>query len=300
MFDASALKLSSCERRMFYEVVIGYRESLINNMMQFGIATHKFREHWRGTGNFGEAIKKAVNHYSNTPMNVVPEKDYLTPEFLKELCLKYYLKYQKDDWTTVKYKDQPLLEIGFAFPFLETLSCEVLIAGTIDDIMQKNSDIAVVDLKTTGAWKVQYYLNGYRMSPQLRLYLWALREYKELYPDIFPENIDPYNLCAFIEGAFYAGANTENIQFIRSESFFYKDIPEFKKQVEAVVKITCDNTDKYLQDGTLPPKNGILNNSCSGCKYFNACAQPDEIAAKDFLDKHFITKVYNPLKFNDP
>lgn len=306
MIDPSALKESSCLRRLYLTVVEGYSSKVQTNDVEFGSAFHKFKAYLRihGINSFAEAHNAAIEYYKVTPMYKKKDKEYLTEAFLSNLCREYYVKYLKDDFEIVRIGNESLVELPFCFPYYSDDKMDILLCGTIDEIGKiKKGLYCISDLKTTHAWDIESYFRGYKLSPQLIFYVWALRKYYSLYREKFPKDFDIESVGVFIDGVFLRGKNSP-VELVRSEVEIIKlnKIIEFEVLLSekinelikwfSIFKVTTPN---------FPLREGMLNGSCQTiygpCKFFNVCASPDNEVAQILLQNNYKQKHYNPLKF---
>lgn len=317
ILDASALKDSSCLLRLFNTVVLGYKTKIDNNDIHFGTAFHKFRSIWRtNNDDYMLALLTARNHYANTPMFVKSNKKYLTESFLTDTISAYAVKYKQDIFqplTTpceISLFDGATIPAGtkliepltrFAFPYYVDDEVEVLVAGTIDELGQyRDGKICICDAKTTSVWNQEEYFRSYKLSPQLITYRWALRKYAREFPGSYLAELDASEICAMIDGIFYAGAD-KPVVFRRSETYNFSenDIDEFDRLVKYTVNLLVEAVRHWRKTNQEPLRYGLLNGSCQTpygpCKYFGPCSAPDEESRTTMLEDHFKKAAYNPL-----
>jgi len=314
--DASALKKSFCRRNLFYEVFEGYKEAKPGNDTVFGSAFHKFRADWRTGIPVEEALKGAVKLYTESPKIDKDNKTFINKSFLLDICLQYEEKYKNDDFKVVWDGKTALIEpvTRFAFPLYTCCDFDILAAGTMDEIgfLQLEKHYAICDIKTTGSWRKKEFMTSFKMSPQLKMYRWAVRQYAKFHPNPIWKQIDKGPVAAFIDGVFYkAGSKTEgpSVEFVRKDYWgginyiYFKDaeIDEFGVMVGEQLKKLIIDVAAYLKDGTVPYREGTVNDTCTskfgGCKYLGACSAPDETSATSYLNFNFVKKQYRPLLF---
>lgn len=306
MLDASALKESSCIKRLFYNTVIGYRHKLNDNVIEFGVAFHLFRAIIRekGLAGYGEALNVAKEYYTKTPMYIKYQKDYLTHEFLWHVCMTYFTKYQNDPVKPLVIQDHTLIELPFAFPYYVDDQIEIIMCGTIDEIGKKSNGInCVIDAKTSGLWNTDEYFKSYKLSAQMLFYRWAIKMYATAFPDSWARALDENDLGCMIDGIFYAGEDRNKIQLLRSEVMIFKkkQIEEFAVLVQQKVNQLIVVVYDWLRENTVPLREGMLNGSCQTvygpCKYFNACSAIDKETEEVVLEQNYKKSFYNPLNF---
>lgn len=308
MLDASAFKESSCIKRTFNTVIQGYKSRVNENVIEFGVAFHKFREMIRrDSTKFGEALLAAKQYYITTPKHTKKNKEYLTPDFLWTVCNAYYTKYLCDRFKPKKHKGEALLELPFSFPYLIEDDVEILMAGTIDEIGNYgNSQLDIImDAKTTGIWDVKEYFRGFKLSPQMIFYRWAIRKYAESFPNSWVKEMDINDVGCVIDGIFYGGKEEGNIQLLRSNVMLFPErlVQELDQLIRVKVQELLVHVREWLATGKVPMKYGMLNGACETvygkCKFFNSCCAPDEEAEQFLLEKDYVKGFYNPLAFHN-
>lgn len=312
ILDASAYKNSSCRRRLFWDTFTGYNEKIPNVELCWGSALHKFRAMWRADRSKElTAMAAAKKSFVGKTVKVKETKTYLNSDFLMRACTRYAEHYEKDDFLVARLDDgTPLIEpvSRFIFPIYSDNDIELLIAGTQDEIGQWRiaGNYSICDLKTTATWKVRSYLESYALNPQLLLYRWAIKRYAEMYPDSIFAKINKTNVTCFIEGAFYKSEATNGtIEFVRSKEFQFKDsqLVEFESLLMEYAIRLVDDVRKYKANKQLPPREGMLNDSCSTkygpCKYFGACSSTDSEQMNSYLKNTFDIRFYNPLEWGE-
>lgn len=305
IMDASAFKDSSCILRTFNTVVLGYKEKVNNNDIEFGTAFHKFRSHYRTTGDVQTSLMLAQSYYKNTQMWVKSNKKYLTTEFLLSTCYDWIKKWGTgDDLIPIVHDGKKLIEphTRFSFPYYVDDEVEVIIAGTIDELATYHGENVIVDAKTTSVWDTVKYFRGYELSPQLITYRWAIRKYADAFPGSILDVIDSAGCYAMIEGIFYKGAD-KPVEFVRSKLFPFSEssLIEFDFLIQLKVKELIFHIKQWRLIGVIPFRFGLLNGSCQTpygeCKYFNACAAPDDESRESVMMNQFKQEIYNPLNF---
>lgn len=298
--DASALRESACMLRFYRTVVQGYRVPINSNDMEFGSAFHVFvAEMKRTKGNIGLAIQATQKRW-RVPMEVKYKKKYMDETFLLTTCMNFWEQFgSKDEFVTLEHDGKPMVEVKFSWPYYVDDTLEILICGTADDICKhKRGTYAIRDYKTTSSWDQQEYLYGYKLSPQLLTYRLILRYYAKRYPDSIWNVIERSGCCVFIDGIFINGKD-KPVEFIRSEveAIAEDKLAEYEKLLARKVAELVD----VVKSNVIPVREGLLNGAChtvyGHCKFFDACAAPDNIAAEHVLRRNFIQKTYDPLTF---
>lgn len=320
IIDASSLKNSSCRLRFFNDVFIGYRGSGgLDGVMFFGSAFHHFRATYRTTNDWNKAYADGLTYFKNPSAPVSCRKKFLNAQFLSECMIKYEEVFDVHKERLVPVIDKSgdtLVEprTRFALPFIITEDIDILIAGTMDEMAYQHASgytpagYRIVDCKTSGTWKIRDYMASYRLSPQLLMYRFAIKQYAKLQPDSIWADIDNSPTTAgLIEGVFYKGddeGGKTGVNITRSDAIFFK--PEMLFEFEVLLRRQCekliDDIRVYKMTGNVPIREGLINDSCSTkfgpCGYSEVCCAVDDEARESILEQQFIRKFYNPLAFN--
>lgn len=307
LLDQSAIDKLVCPILFYNTVVKGLRLAENTVSIEFGQAFHRFRKIFRDKGDIGVAIREAVNYFNTTPKRYGKMNAYLTSAYLISVCCEYASVYEKDVVKPVRISDEDaklqgldstaLLEMKFAIPYYIDDSIEVLLVGTIDEISEVSSGIFLVtDCKTTSNFKIDNFLEKYRISRQLMFYVFVLEQYAKQYPNsIFPDMVHR-GIGAQIDGIFLAGKDKFTLK--RSDIFLFKEdlMSEFRAMIDNCIKRIIwimEHTDNL-------PREGIMYNICStydGCVFFQLCAAPDKVTAEIIEGQIYKVKEYNPMLF---
>jgi len=303
-FDASSLKESSCDLRFWNITVEGYTGGLVTNDVLFGSAIHKFNEVIvKSNGHFKDAIT-AMKIVFDRPCIIKSNKKYLTLNYLTQTCLNYWDEFlSKDDFSYfIMPNGEPAVELQFSMKIYEDDNIEIYLEGTIDKFGKINNGCyAIGDYKATSSWNPKEYFEGYRLSPQLKTYIYAVNRLAKDNPDSAFASKAGTQIGAFIDGIFFTPSNPSKFQ--RSEVIVFK--PEQMDEYETLLQRTCNDFalmySHYLATNEVPLGNGLINGSCETkygrCKYFNVCAAPDKVSAGHLLKRDFVKKEYQPLMF---
>lgn len=288
--DASLIKESSCERRLWYMLCRGLRKRNSNHKMEYGTAVHKALESYYTDGDEEQAIGKAIAHYEDI---LVPDKDFRDMAHLVNLLTQYF---KQDTGLDVRKDPEPKLEMRFAYPYKQTKDLDILFCGTIDFIGTYFGRPVIVDHKSTAAYNPAAYFAPYRVSPQLMFY-------NLIWNKLFPE--DPVG--CMINGLFLGRSNKN--KFERSEIFeFSKDrLYKFQDYVDDLVDrlILRLNTlkirDKWAED--LEAEEIFISNfSCCEtrfglCSFAPLCTANSSQDRESIVSMDYVNKVYDPLQF---
>lgn len=318
--DASCIKSSACGLKLFYDVVDGYTGGHLNNDIHWGSAFHKFRAVYRETNDWFKAAKAGQDTFHSREIKVKENKKYLTVGFLNKAFIKYEerLPFYKDKLVPViDDTGNVLIEPAsrFAFPYIITDDVEIIVAGTMDEMSFQHADgfdapagYRIVDCKTSGSWKIREYLESYKLSTQLMMYRWAIKQYAKLHPGSIWDRIDKSpNVAGLIEGVFHRGEDTEEsaaVTIARSKPIYFLpwQIEEFEVLLHRVCMNLIEHIRHFRKTGQRPMREGIINDSCSTkfgpCSYAEVCPSVDEEQRQAKLESLYIKRQYNPLQFS--
>lgn len=319
--NASALKECSCGRRFLLQVYEGYTSKHLSTDIVYGSSYHKGVEVYELTqGDEKESLKLAMEYWNTVSPGCVVKsnKSHLNETHLYLALSKYFKEAKSNEiftsCRTLKLGNDILVEKKFSIKIYEDDDFIVLLQGTIDRLVQmlNSGAIAIADWKTTSAHKVDDYFSGYKLSPQLRVYVWAVRKLAQMYPDReYAKLINTRPaVIAFIYGAFLKSPT--GVEFHRSPlyKFTKEDLLVFEDMMMMAVYKLVDDIRRLQATGKYPSPNGILNGSCIApfgglCKYFDACSSMVGLNEgtdgtrlfKGILESKLTKKPYTPLNF---
>lgn len=195
--------------------------------------------------------------------------------------------------------DGPATEVTFRIKIYEDDHIIVYLNGTIDSLGQiRNGCFAIGDFKTTKSWNKKEFLERFRLSRQLRVYVLACKLESQNHPDSILGKIGATRMGAFIDGIFLK-PNSNDTEYQRSEVYQFREddiagthkmILDFCKKLSDAIRLN------YF------PKEGILHGTCiqynKECKFAAICAN-NETLGQVLLNKYFVKKKYDPLHYND-
>ena len=287
--DASLIKESACERRMWYRLCRGLRKRNSNHKMEYGTAVHKALESYYSDDDKEKAIDVAIDHYADV---LVPDKDFRDLAHLVNLLGQYF---KEDTGLTVRRDPEPLLEMRFAYPYLQTPELDVLFCGTIDFVGTYFGRPVIVDHKSTASYGIASYFASYKISPQLMFY--SLMWHK-----LFPED----NVGCMINGLFLGRSNKN--KFERSEIFeFSKDrLDKFQAYIDDLVVRIRSKLEIYFKEPIVGGRDGedifLSNFACCEtrfglCAFAPLCTANSAADRESIVNMDYINKVYDPLQF---
>tara|TARA_Y100000034_G_scaffold136949_2_gene217513 strand:+ start:96 stop:1034 length:939 start_codon:yes stop_codon:yes gene_type:complete len=288
--DASLIKESSCERRLWYMLCRGLRKRNSNHKMEYGTAVHKALESFYSDGEKEKAVNTAIDHYADI---LVPDKDFRDLAHLVNLLNQYF---QQDTGLEVRKDPDPLLEMRFAYPYKQTEDLDILFCGTLDFVGTYFGRPVIVDHKSTAAYSPAAYFASYKVSPQLMFY-------NLIWNKLFPEEA----VGCMINGLFLGRSNKN--KFERSEIYeFSRDrLEKFKAYIDDMVNRlivrlrTLKSRDKWAED--LEAEEVFLSNfSCCEtrfglCAFAPLCTANSANDRESIVNMDYINKIYDPLQF---
>lgn len=290
---------------------MGYRSMEPMLAADWGTCFHKFAARYYSDGNYLAGLKEALAHFQSLPY----EPDKLHTEEMLKLCILGYVSEWKGENIQICYnieevekadaallagtitqsdhdailRRSALIEQKFEHPFFEDEHYDVRLFGVMDLICQYNTEICIMDHKTTAAKSPDAYLEGYRLNPQMRLYKMVLNRMARLNP----KNAFLADAKIVINGIFLTSAK----RYQRSEAFDIKDweVDETELMLTERVKqfIHWLRHNPTLRDGMI---TDVCNKPVYGkpCIFKEVCAAPNAATSSTLLDLNFIKKVYDP------
>jgi hypothetical protein len=192
---------------------------------------------------------------------------------------------------------KPATEVTFSIPFYEDDIIQANICGTEDSIGTiRHGCHAIRDWKTTSHWDAQSYLEGYRMSHQLRFYVLSLKIMHRHFPDSVLGKIGGTKVGAFIDAIFLKDKASE-MKVMRSAVFQFSDGDMTSFEQSLVRRLR--QLSEAIADGSVMLKEGIVNNTCelkyNKCPYYAVCAVQNPDIENLLLLKNFDKRPYDPL-----
>lgn len=316
--DASSLKGSACGRKLFLTTALGYTSAKLSNNLLYGTCFHRAAELSAHGASDQAAMEAALKKWDEDigDCEIKSTSKYLTREHLGSMLFRFFLEQKTNEifykCPYIKVGSSTLAECKFSIPIYSDSEVDVLLQGTMDGIFQLMQGCAAIgDWKTTCARFPQEYFFGYKMSVQLRTYMWAVNWYIKHYPDsVFALAFkDALKIGAFIYGVFLT---PQGATFQRSQLFTFskRDMEEYERMLMNVVNNLVSDAKIFNETGLYPMPEGIINGACqevygSNCKYCNACASQVGLSDSEdpmplfegLLNNHFIRKAYRPLEF---
>ena len=285
--DASLIKESACERRLWYMLCRGLRRRNTNHKMEYGTAVHKALESYYSDGDEEKAVNMAIDHYVDV---LVPDKDFRDLAHLVNLLNQYF---KQDTGLEVRKDPDSLVEMRFAYPYKQTPELDIIFCGTIDFVGTYFGRPVIVDHKSTAAYSPAAYFASYKISPQLMFY-------NLIWKTIFPEE----NVGCMINGLFLGRSNKN--KFERSEIYeFSKDrLDKFKAYIDDMInRLVLRLTALKIRTEDTEAEDIFLSNfSCCEtrfglCSFSSLCTANSRHDRESIINMDFIDKIYDPLQF---
>ena len=326
--SSSALKDSGCDVRYDEMVNRGLVEKLPWNDTFYGTCFHKFAYIMAMTdGNFAMANAEVMAKFRKTPTKIRDKKEHLTEKHLINTCIQYWSEIEsaRTDFeplmhrvscyyckgedsevleckhcSTTGLREVPIAEFNFSIKVYEDDDFIVLFEGTIDRMGKiKNGAYCIRDFKTTSSWDYRKFLESFRASGQLKLYIWALKKHAQLNPGSVLDSITKFPLVAFVDGIFLKSAKETEFH---SEDFQFKDweLQEMESMLYDKAKKIVELKWKGDLGESAQPTGKITGLCYTGffCKYFNICHALDSVVRKHIINNQFTNRTFDPLNYD--
>lgn len=271
--NASSLKLTHCPRKYYNTVVAGLVSNDEKDALEFGTACHKAAEQ-KAKGMPVSQIVSNITYSGANGTNLVQTiatMPVIEPHYAVELELTY-------DWKEV---------------IINGICYVIRICLTIDHLMLRpDGYIVVTDYKTTSKSKAESVFAQYRMSVQMRFYLWALRRfsYQLGLPTEIAEACALNHMFLRIHAIFkWSGrwVMGSPIQFLES------DYDEFDELLDDIIK------DVIIPawSGEFCAPLGKINETCEanyGCDFRRLCHAKNETMLAQETLMHYTVQPYAP------
>lgn len=311
--DASLFKLHNCMRNIENVLIHGYRSRGKSVSPEYGTGFHKFVQEYRTTGDIQKGIAFAMMHYSQEEIQAqLGATDFKTLTHLINTCRGYSEKYNwKSDTLQPAYSIEtnlPMLEAKFKIPYkvvkIRDIVYEVILAGTIDMVGFDSGEPVTVDYKSTSLWDYDSYLASYTTNSQMMFYKFIM---KKLATEIYPETFSSFaNVGCIVDGIFIRKPTPGNplcAIYKRSEIIRFDDsqMEDFEFKLNLFIKDLIE----LLQTTTPWPRNFTCcdwgykssDNPQGACPFQKSCSASDYETAKEYLERDFERKEYNPMLF---
>lgn len=319
--DASSLKESGCGLRFFLQTYKGYTpKGGTANDLVYGSAFHKGVETYDLTeGDKHKALQAGLEYWEANQEGIFVKDNskHLNAAHLTVALTRYFSEVNTNpiftDQQPLKIGESILVEQKFSIVIYEDDRIKILLQGTIDRLaeIKRTAAILIDDWKTSKAWDKDSFFEGFKCSPQLRTYVWALKRLAFMYPDgELGQLVKDKKIYACIHAAFLK--SPIGVEFGRSQliPFSSGDMEDFEILLMGAVSSLVRDIEDHLTTGKYPLPDGILNGNCQApyggmCKYFSVCSSlvgtPDNTdrvrLMTGLLNSKMDKREYRPLKF---
>lgn len=295
-FDASIMSKSSCLYRVKLIVADGLRAAGQTRFkLDFGSGFHVFLSNYYKDQDVAKALKLATDYYKDksSEYSEPPEVPYRVNDLIQG-CIEYTEVYpfQREcdlqGLQVFKHGSNSFVEKKFAFPIYENDSHIAYFSGTVDMIGINCGTPCIVEHKTTGSWKMNEFLDQYRLSLQCIVYSIIVDTISKYYG-----YLNFIGIPILINGIFISKTG---FNFKRSDLFGISDSikQEVSQELLRKIKYITDNATSYsLRDGISKDVCKAFNDRCM---FSDACLIDDLQERSSMLNAMFERKPYNPLK----
>lgn len=287
--NASSLKLLHCQRRYNWAVVRGLRSKDTAEALAFGKAVHKYAECVLSGQPPAAAMQTALSIYNGGEQMLLAQATLAMPA---EVCKPHH------------DEAGPFVERKFFFFWKSVQHApsktqfNIWLVGTIDVLTRwADGAIEIIDWKTTRKYKWAEVFESYRLSVQMRFYLWVLYKHGH---NIFPLDI--------------ANATRAGHLFLRIGAIFLTSKPPLWK-FGAPIQLAPQELDafegwldEYVTTHLVPAwlddkPEGMLNDTCHrgehpgrACEFAGMCHATNEVEFRQARET-FAVESYDPRKF---
>ena len=280
LLNASSLKFSHCQRRYNYIVCEGLQSGDYHEALVFGKAVHKYAEHMLKGGEPAAGLNLAMGAYSGLDTARLAKACMAMPSHLVTPYVfegKPYVEHKfKVYWRSVVYHE---------------VQYDIYVCGTFDAVsMYSDGAIEITDWKTSRKWKRQDVFAGYRVSVQMRFYLWAAWRFAHSIFDMTVAN-QTHRANVFLRiGAVMLSAQPPTwvmgtpIMMAAADLQAFEDL--LSEHLAQVVLPAWHN----------PQPTGMLNNTCEKCEFVNMCFAENDVAREQARQQLKLVP-YDPATF---
>lgn len=207
----------------------------------------------------------------------------------------YFREYplESDDIVPVVFNGKPAIEFNFGIPLPinhpET-GLPIIYCGRFDMLGQRNSQLFVVDEKTTGSLG-EYWANRYQLSSQFTGYSWAAREHG-------------YSVVgAVIRGIGILTREIKHAQLILPRMDFMIDewyrtlLEDVQKMVLSWVH-TAEDISNQWSPHIWKPELGAACGDFGGCQFSPVCGIAPEMRDR-LLEVNFTVRPWDPMRIGE-
>lgn len=304
-WDSTALgAIKLCPRYYYYTIICGYVPKDEPTHLRFGIEYHSAIQDYENLRAarvpFNDAVRETmgnllVRSHDFDPDPTTKAGQYKNPNTLRQLVVDYLDEFRSDPCETlILANGKPAVELSFRWeldwgPGMEGLGegerqgmQPYLLCGHLDRVVKYNSDLFVLDHKTTQTAPTDYYFAGFSPNNQVTLYSLAGQIV-----------LDSPMRGVIIEAAQIL-LETPN-RFVRRPMYTSDQL--IHEWLDDLVPV-LEKAEDYAR-AEYWPKNDTACGMYGGCKFRGVCSKNPEVR-KHYLAADFIQLKeqdrWNPLK----
>jgi len=280
LLNASSLKFSHCQRNYNFKVCEGLQSTESHEALLFGKAVHRFAEHMLNGGDPGAGLQVACASYTGNDTARLAKACMAMPAHIVTPYrheAKAYVEHKfKVYWRSVVY---------------EGTQYDIYVCGTMDVVsMYADGAVEITDWKTSRKWKRQEIFADYRVSVQMRFYLWAAWRFAYDIFDITVANQTQRANVFLRIGAVLLSATPPvwvmgtPIMMAATELQAFEGL--LSEHIAQVILPAWHN----------PQPTGMLNDTCNKCDFVNLCFAENDTAHEQ-ARQQFKVVPYDPATF---
>lgn len=276
LLNASSLKVSNCQRRYNNVVVQGLRTTNEHEALNFGKAVHRFAESILTGSEITVALGHAQTEYRGQDLAKLIQACMAMPAGIATPYKDYVEHKFHVYWRNVVYND---------------VQYDIYVCGTMDVVtMFSDGAIQIVDWKTTRRWKQSEVFATYRVSVQMKFYLWAAIKFGPAIFDMSVANETRRGNVFLRIGAVMLSAKPPTWVMSPPIQFTLDELDEFEARLsEHLAQVILPAWDN-------PQPTGMLNETCDGCDFIPLCFAPNELSREQARAGYKVVP-YDPANF---
>ncbi len=276
LLNASSLKVSNCQRRYNNVVVEGLRSLEEAEALNFGKAVHRFAEATLNGSATPVALGLAQAEYKGADLARLVSACMTMPAGIATPYKDYVERKFHVYWRSVVYNETQY---------------DIYVCGTMDVVtMFSDGAIQIIDWKTTRRWLQRDVFATYRVSVQMKFYLWAAVKFGPAIFDIAVANETRRGNVFLRIGAVMLSAKPPTWVMSAPIQFTLNELEEFEARLsEHIAQVILPAWDN-------PQPTGMLNETCDGCDFVPLCFAPNELS-REQARSNFKIVPYDPANF---
>lgn len=276
----------SCERKYFFEYILGYRPEAPIHALEFGKSFHDAKEVLLTIGYSQRGIDAAMNAFLTTYRKVYGEETDLDfsgkhPGNVELALNKYVSDYADDNFQVL------FTEVGFSM----LVGLNRTLYGKLDAVIEKEGKVYILETKTAGAlWS--YWFDSWQLKFQISAYTNFLYSYypKEQVGGVIIDGTifrkkEVENLRTFVYKTpeKMLGWLSETNYFFTSLEANFKALPQVKES-DTVMECFPRRTESCVKYNRI-------------CPFFDVCqARENPYAKRNLLPSGYKIEFWNPVR----